>query len=163
MTITAIQATAVVMGSFMSGAMMSVYGLAMPAFLQTVTQSGQLVGYQRRLYQIGTTKGRVLGLTTTLLYMSVSVHQYLTGEPWLVSAAAGFTTISLVPFTEILMASTNNALARLETETNRGVVISGERTEQLVRKWDRFNAVRALFPLAGAVLGSLGVLQLVHL
>ncbi|KAE8324405.1 hypothetical protein BDV39DRAFT_207892 [Aspergillus sergii] len=153
--IPALQATAVVMGSFMSGAMMSVYGLAMPAFLQTITQSGHLIRYQRHLYQIGTTKGRVLGLTTTLLYASVSVHQYLTGETWLVSAAAGLATISLVPFTEIVMASTNKALARLETETNRGVVISGEKTEQLVRKWDRFNAVRAFFPLAGAVLGAL--------
>ncbi|KAJ1715383.1 hypothetical protein AFCA_009554 [Aspergillus flavus] len=161
--IPALQATAVVMGSFMSGAMMSVYGLAMPAFLQTVTQSGQLVGYQRRLYLIGTTKGRVLGLTTTLLYASVSVHQYLARKPWLVSAAAGLTTISLVPFTEIVMASINNALACLETETNKGVVISREETEQLVRKWDRFNAVRALFPLAGAFLGSLGILQLVYL
>ncbi|KAE8310480.1 hypothetical protein BDV41DRAFT_390293 [Aspergillus transmontanensis] len=151
----ALQATAVVMGSFMSGAMMSVHGLAMPAFLQTVTQSGHLVSYQRRLYQIGTTKGRVLGLTTTLLYASVSVHQYLTDEPWLIPAAAGLTTISLVPFTEIVMASTNNVLARLETETNRGLVISEEKAEQLVRKWDRFNAVRALFPLAGAVLGAL--------
>ncbi|KAB8219485.1 hypothetical protein BDV33DRAFT_204400 [Aspergillus novoparasiticus] len=158
--ITAVQATAVVMGSFMSGAMMSVYGLAMPAFLQTITQSGQLVGYQRRLYLIGTTKGRVLGLTTTLLYASVSVHQYWTGKPWLVSAAAGVTTISLVPFTEIVMAPTNDALDRLETETNSGAVVSWAETKQLVRRWDRFNAVRALFPLAGAVLGGL---QLVNL
>ncbi|KAE8343368.1 hypothetical protein BDV24DRAFT_30978 [Aspergillus arachidicola] len=140
--------------------MMSVYGLAMPAFLQTVTQSVQLVGYQRRLYLIGTTKGRVLALTTTLLYASVSVHQYWTGEPWLVSAAACLTTISLVPFTEIVMASTNNALARLESEINRGIVISGKETEQLVRKWDRFNAVRALFPLTGAVLGALNLVNL---
>ncbi|KAE8131376.1 hypothetical protein BDV38DRAFT_24062 [Aspergillus pseudotamarii] len=161
--ITALQATAVIMGSFMSGAMMSVYGLAMPAFLQTVTQSSQLIRFQRQLYLIGTTKGRALGLATTLLYSSVSVHQYLTGAHWRVSAAAGLITISLVPFTEIVMAPTNNALARLESETNKGMVIPREEAERLVRKWDRFNVVRALFPLAGGVLGSLGALQLVNL
>ncbi|OGM47484.1 hypothetical protein ABOM_002548 [Aspergillus bombycis] len=142
---------------------MSVYGLAMPAFLQTVPRSGQLVGYQRCLYRIGTTKGRVLGLTTTFLYASVSVYQYMSGEPWHLSAAASLTTIGLVPFTEIVMAPTNNALARLETETNKGMVVSWEETEQLVQRWDRLNAVRALFPLAGAILGSLRALQLVNL
>ncbi|RMJ28746.1 hypothetical protein PHISP_00391 [Aspergillus sp. HF37] len=143
------------------GAMMNVFLLTVPAVLETTTEPGQLLRHWRRIFLNGHVKGPAICLTTTSLYAIAAVGRYLTGDAWLVFAAAGLSTIGMVPFTLTLMQPTNSALFRLEGDARKGSVAAWRDVEQLVRKWNRLNAVRALFPLAGAALGMLGSLGVI--
>jgi len=66
-----------------------------------------------------------------------------------------------VPYTWIVMQGTNNALFHAEARSKNGNEGSWGEAEGLVKAWNLLNAVRALFPLAGAVLGMLGTCKLV--
>lgn len=68
---------------------------------------------------------------------------------WIVAALL---TAGMVPFTWIFMAGTNRRL--LEPQ---GEEVRCEEVEALMRRWKDLNLVRAGFPLAGAVVGGLGV------
>ncbi|KAL2819635.1 hypothetical protein BDW59DRAFT_164963 [Aspergillus cavernicola] len=156
-----VEAIAVITGSFLSGAMMSVYLLAVPSLFDTTTDPGHLLRHWSRIFLNGHIKGPIICLTTTALYGLAAITKYSAGETWGVFAAAGVTTISMVPFTLTLMAPTNEALFKLEGEVKKGNTPTWSDAERLVRNWNRFNATRAFFPLAGAILGLLGALQLV--
>ena len=71
-------------------------------------------------------------------------------------AVAGATTLSIVPFTLILMAPTNNTLFRLEKESKVASVASLAEAQELIIKWSWLHVVRSLFPLVGAILGTMG-------
>ncbi|KAL4789033.1 hypothetical protein BDV19DRAFT_383428 [Aspergillus venezuelensis] len=156
-----VEAIAVITGSFLSGAMMSVYLLAVPSLFDTTTDPGRLVRHWSRIYLNGHIKGPIISLTTTGLYGFAAVTKYWAGEPWGVFAVAGLTTISMVPFTLTIMVPTNNALFRLESEVKAGRTPAWSDAARLVRSWNRFNATRAFLPLAGSVLGLLGTIGLV--
>ncbi|KAL2867497.1 DUF1772 domain-containing protein [Aspergillus lucknowensis] len=156
-----VEAIAVITGSFLSGAMMSVYLLAVPSLFETTTDPSQLVRHWSRIFLNGHIKGPIICLTTTALYGLAAVRKYAAGERWGVFAAAGLTTIAMVPFTLTIMAPTNNALFRLEGEVKKGGAPVWGEAERLVQRWNRFNASRAFFPLVGAILGMLGVLKVV--
>ncbi|KAL4917421.1 hypothetical protein BDW62DRAFT_201853 [Aspergillus aurantiobrunneus] len=156
-----VEAIAVITGSFLSGAMMSVYLLAVPSLFETTTDPGHLLRHWSRIFLNGHIKGPIICVTTTALYGLASITKYAAGQPWGVFATAGLTTISMVPFTLTLMAPTNNALFRLEGEVSKGNTPAWSDAERLVRTWNRFNATRAFFPLIGAIMGLLGTLKLV--
>ncbi|KAL6237515.1 hypothetical protein BDW75DRAFT_249002 [Aspergillus navahoensis] len=156
-----VEAIAVITGSFLSGAMMSVYLLAVPSLFETTRSPDQLVCHWSRIYLNGHIKGPIICLSTTALYGMAAVTKYSAGEDWAVFAAAGAVTISMVPFTLTVMAPTNNALFRLEGDVKKGYTPVWSEAERLVRRWNRFNATRAFCPLVGAVLGLLGVLKIV--
>lgn len=65
---------------------------------------------------------------------------------------AGLLTAGMVPFTWIFMAGTNRRLFEAQQEE-----VGWEEVEALVRRWKDLNLVRAGFPLAGAVVGGLGI------
>ncbi|KAL4898959.1 hypothetical protein BDW74DRAFT_184237 [Aspergillus multicolor] len=155
-----VEAVAVIAGSFLSGAMMSVYLLAVPSLFETTTDPRQLVRHWSRIFLNGHIKGPIICLSTTAMYGIATVSKYAAGENWGVFAAAGAITVSMVPFTLTIMAPTNNALFRLEEEVKRGRTPVWTDAERLVRRWNRFNATRAFCPLAGAVLGLLGILSI---
>ncbi|KAL4784880.1 hypothetical protein BJX76DRAFT_356617 [Aspergillus varians] len=155
-----VEAIAVITGSFLSGAMMSVYLLAMPSLFDTTTDPGHLLRHWSRIFYNGHVKGPGICLTTTALYGIATITKYSTGEPWGIFAAAGLTTVGMVPFTLTVMARTNNALFLLEGEVQKGNTPAWSDAERLVQRWNRFNAARALFPLIGAVLGLLGTLDM---
>jgi len=71
-------------------------------------------------------------------------------------AAAGITTMIIVPYTLILMAPTNDTLFRLEKDSEVTSATSLVEAQNLVRKWGWLHVVRSLFPLAGAILGLMG-------
>ncbi|KAL4865128.1 hypothetical protein BDV12DRAFT_211210 [Aspergillus spectabilis] len=156
-----VEAIAVITGSFLSGAMMSVYLLAVPSLFDTTTDPDHLLRHWSRIFLNGHIKGPIICLTTTALYGLATITKYSAGEAWRVFAAAGLTTISMVPFTLTLMSPTNEALFRLEGEVKKGNTPAWSDAERLVRDWNRFNATRAFFPLAGAILGLLGALKIV--
>lgn len=170
------EAIAVITGSFLSGntpslsskhqlmhigAMMSVYLLAVPSLFDATTDPGHLLRHWSRIFLNGHIKGPIICLTTTALYGIAAVSKYWAGDTWAVFAAAGLITISMVPFTLTAMAPTNNALFRLESEVKKGNIPPWSDAERLVQNWNRFNAIRAFFPLAGAIMGLLGTLRLV--
>lgn len=71
--------------------------------------------------------------------------------------------MGMVPYTLITMGGTNNALLRAEAKIKSGDDgISWKDVAILVRTWNKLNAIRALFPLSGAVLGMLAICKLVQ-
>jgi hypothetical protein len=68
------------------------------------------------------------------------------------SAVAAVSTIAIVPFTILFMASTNNELFRRE-KAALGTSIGVEAgSVELVKKWGRLNLTRSLLPAAGALI-----------
>ena len=71
-------------------------------------------------------------------------------------AVAGATTVSIVPYTLTFMQGTNSALFRADDLAVKGTEPAWSEAERLVLRWGRLNAIRALIPLAGGVVGLLG-------
>jgi hypothetical protein len=67
--------------------------------------------------------------------------------------AASVAVFGLVPYTRILMKSTNNELMRRAKVVKEAGEMKGQGTHEMVRKWGRYNFVRGLMVLAGAGLG----------
>ncbi|KAL4876811.1 hypothetical protein BJY04DRAFT_199292 [Aspergillus karnatakaensis] len=163
-----VEAAAVIAGSFLSGAIMSVYMLTIPALFESTSNPGQLVKHWTRIYLNGHYKGPVICLSTTALYGLATVSKYAAGENWKVFATAGALTTGMIPFTVALIVPTNNTLFRLEGQAKKDTGgsagasgVTWAEAEGLVRKWNRLNAIRSLFPLSGAVLGLMAILKVV--
>ncbi|KAL2131430.1 hypothetical protein VTI74DRAFT_5120 [Chaetomium olivicolor] len=147
---------AVVTGCFLSGAIMSVFLITIPVLVETTKQPGKLVNQWRRVYLSGHVKGPAIATTTGLIYAYAAWSKHAAGEPWRVFAAAGLTTVSIVPYTLIFMQRTNNTLFRADDMASKGHEPPLAEAERLVKRWGVLNAIRALIPLAGGVIGLLG-------
>ncbi|KAF2723088.1 DUF1772-domain-containing protein [Polychaeton citri CBS 116435] len=150
-----VQATGLLTGAFLSGAMMSLCFVAVPVILDTATETSQLLGQWSRMYHYGHQIMPTIAVCTLLLHGYTSLRKNATKRPWALFALAGLTTVSIAPFTWIFMAPTNNELFRLEEEslaTPLGLEDSGARA--LVVKWTWLHFTRSLLPLAGTVFGT---------
>jgi hypothetical protein len=127
-----------------------------PVVLDTATQSSHLLQHFIRLYDIGHKMMPSLAITTCLLYGYAITSTRAAGRSGLPHIIAAVTTISMVPFTWLIMAPTNNALFRMYAEPATANL--GEVRRLLVR-WAQLHAVRSLFPLMGSVLGFRQVLK----
>ncbi|KAI3318559.1 hypothetical protein HD806DRAFT_549174 [Xylariaceae sp. AK1471] len=156
-------ATAVVAGSMLSGAMISLSTIVIPVLLDTNPDSAHLIRQWVRLYHYGHIILPAACIGTCGLYgwialskrMSVKRHQ------WLRYVAAAVATFTMVPFTWILMTSTNNTLFQLDSTTT-GIStseIEPDFARKLVVKWAWLHITRSLFPLIGAYLGLTGMLR----
>ncbi|MCJ1247984.1 Anthrone oxygenase AgnL2 [Trapelia coarctata] len=154
-----VQAIAVVTGSFLSGAMMSLSLMAIPVFLDTTTQPSQLFHQWVRMYHYGHQVLPTMAVATFLLYAYAAISKGAAKNPWAVFVVAGATTVSMLPFTWIFMVPTNEILFRLEGESKAALVASLDEAQELVKTWSWLHLVRSLFPLAGALLGLTGTLQ----
>ncbi|KAF7176493.1 hypothetical protein CNMCM7691_002811 [Aspergillus felis] len=150
------QATAVITGTFLSGTMMGLSLIEIPVLLDTATQASDLLQHFVRLYDIGHKMMPSLAITTCLLYGHAMTSVRAAGRSGLPHMIAAVTTISMVPFTWLVMAPTNNALFRMHSDPAAPNL--GE-AQQLLVRWAKLHAVRSLFPLAGAVLGFRLVLR----
>ncbi|KAF7162436.1 hypothetical protein CNMCM5623_007727 [Aspergillus felis] len=150
------QATAVITGAFLSGAMMGLSLIEIPVLLDTATHSLDLLQHFLRLYDIGHKMMPSLAITTCLLYGHAMTSARAAGRSGLPHMIAAVTTISMVPFTWLVMAPTNNALFQMHS--NPAAPNLGE-AQQLLVRWAKLHAMRSLFPLAGAVLGFRLVLR----
>lgn len=139
---------------------MSLSAFVVPVLLDTDTESTHLVRQWARLYHYGHIYLPALSVGTTGLYGYIALRPDPSEQKhWLTYAAAGATTITMVPFTWLVMVPTNNALFRLEAlaaETASDVDLNTVRG--LVVRWAWLHVVRSLFPLVGAILGFAGVL-----
>lgn len=137
-----------------AGLMMGLSVVDIPVVLDTATQASQLLQHFTRLYDIGHKMMPSLAVTTCLLYGYTASRT--TGGSGLPHIIAAVTTISMVPFTWLVMAPTNNALFRMHA--NPAAANLGEVRRLLVR-WAQLHAVRSLFPLMGSVLGLRQILR----
>ncbi len=144
---------------FCPGAMLSLSLMAIPVFFETTTEPAQLFHQWARMYHYGHRVAPTMALATSLLYAYTAIHKRAAGRRWVVFAVAGVTTMIMVPFTLIFMVPTNNTLFRLQAESKAAPVASLGEAQELVTKWSRLHVVRSLFPLAGAILGLMGILQ----
>ncbi|KNG83779.1 hypothetical protein ANOM_008218 [Aspergillus nomiae NRRL 13137] len=149
---------AVLTGSFLTGAMMNLHLLTIPILIETTQQPAQLVHQWSRIFYSGHRKGPGIAFVTGALYGYAAWAKHSVGEPWHHWMVAAVTTVSMVPYTWMFMNATNTALFHAEDQFEKGgVEISLLESVRLVKKWDWLNTVRALFPLAGSVMGMLGV------
>lgn len=139
---------------------MNLFLLTIPVLLETTQQTSQLLHQWSRVFYSGHRKGPAISIATGLIYSLAAWNKHAAGNPWRIFALAGATTVSMVPYTWIFMQSTNNALFRAEARTKSEQEQSWKEAESLVKAWNRYNAVRALFPLTGAILGLLGTCKL---
>ncbi len=135
---------------------MSVFLITIPVLVETTRQPGKLVNYWRKVYLSGHVRGPAIAATTGLIYAFAAWRKHTAGEPWRVFAVAGATTVSIVPYTLTFMQGTNSALFRADDLAVKGTEPAWSEAERLVLRWGRLNAIRALIPLAGGVVGLLG-------
>ncbi|KAA8646583.1 hypothetical protein EYZ11_006293 [Aspergillus tanneri] len=145
-----IQATAVISGSFLSGAMTSLSLITIPVILDTGTQSKQLLDQFVALYNYGHRIMPALSVTTCALYGFVANSKRAAGDPWSIYGVAAATTIAMVPFTWIFMVPINNTLFALHAAASDAAL---EEVRGLSVQWQWLHVARSLFPLAGAIIG----------
>lgn len=134
--------------------------MAIPVLLDTTSEASQLFHQWVRMYHYGHQMLPTLAVATFLLYgYAAFSKRAASNRSWGVLAVAGLTTLSMVPFTWIFMVPTNNTLFRLEVESKGAAVASWDEAQELVTTWSSLHMARSLFPLAGAVLGSMATFQ----
>ncbi|KUJ13603.1 DUF1772-domain-containing protein [Mollisia scopiformis] len=155
------QAFAVVTGSLLSGAMMGISLMTIRVFLDTDTQASHLLQQWVRLYHYGHQVMPSLAIATCGLYSYITISKRASHRPWLIYALAAVTTVSVVPFTWIVMAPTNNSLFQLDAENQvaGATMTSLEHVQELVTRWGWLHGIRSSFPIVGAALGFTGVLR----
>jgi noranthrone monooxygenase len=106
-------------------------------------------------------QGPAISIATGLIYSYAAYSKSQNGEKWRGFAIAGATTISMIPYTWIVMQRTNNKLwAAVRGESKE--TVSNAEAQGMLNTWSRLNMVRAMFPLAGGVLGLLSVLKVLN-
>ena len=141
--------------------MMSLFLLTIPVILETTTAPQQLLHQWHRIFYRGHIQGPLISIATGLLYSYAAYQRSLRGGAWKPFAVSAAITVAMIPFTWVFMANVNNALFKAVEVTEKGGQGDWKEAEGLVRSWGAWNAVRALFPLSGAVLGLLSTCKLV--
>ncbi|KAI9727727.1 MAG: hypothetical protein M1828_005955 [Chrysothrix sp. TS-e1954] len=145
---------------------MSLAAISIPVILETSTESSiSLLRPWTRLYHYGHIYMPVIAVTATSLYAYTAWSKRAAGiKQWRKYAFAGATTISMVPFTWLIMDGTNTTLFQLEASASASASnfpdpVKLGKVQALVVKWAWLHAVRSMFPLVGAIIGFRGVLQ----
>lgn len=142
---------------------MSLSVIVIPVFLDTDTEPTQLIRHWARLYRYGGFYMPALSVAVTGLYGYSALRKRTSNrKQWLIYAAAGATTITMVLFTLLMMAPTNNILLRMEALASASATASAvglSTVQDLVVRWAWLHVVRSVFPLVGAILGLVGILQ----
>ena len=148
---------------------MSLSAVAIPVLIETRTDAHQLFHQWTRVYHYGHQVLPGMAIGTFLLYTLASVQNRRAEKQkqWRLLTLAGLVTVSIIPFTLLIMKPTNDELFRLESITSTvqsgevaGVEVMGiKEAEQLVMRWAIMHAMRSTFPLVGAILGAFTTLS----
>ncbi|KAK4118007.1 DUF1772-domain-containing protein [Parathielavia appendiculata] len=152
-----LQATAVVSGTFLAGAMTGLSLIAIPVLVDINPDPAHLVRQWARLYGYGIQYIPAGAIGTTLFYGLAATTNARSGRPWRIYVLAAAATMSIVPFTWIVMAPTNNLLFGLNSMAGGAKDLA--EVHGLIWKWRWLHVVRSLPPLLGAVLGLTGTLE----
>ncbi|KAF2464731.1 DUF1772-domain-containing protein [Lindgomyces ingoldianus] len=148
-----IQATAIITGGFLSGAMMSLCFITVPTILDTATEATHLQKQWARMYHYGHYILPTMAVGTGLLHGYTSLSKSRAQLPWRLFALAGVTVVSIAPFTWIFMLTTNNELFRLGAQP---LVPEMSRVRGLVVKWTWLHFARSLLTLTGTIMAAMG-------
>ncbi|KAI1424984.1 DUF1772-domain-containing protein [Xylaria sp. FL1777] len=160
MSLTTIRATAVITGSLLSGAMMSLSVVAVPVMVDTADHAPLLFRQWARMYYYGHQIMPSMGIATLVLYINAAMKGYSMKKPWGMLAMAGVTTVCMVPFTWIVMAPGNDNLFRLEAASKtKSTTVDFNEAKGLLVTWAWLHFVRTLFPLAGTIMGTVEMLR----
>ncbi|KAI1324427.1 DUF1772-domain-containing protein [Xylariaceae sp. FL0255] len=152
---------AAISGFFLTGAMMNIAILDVPVMLSVNKNSTALLSHWATLYEYGARLYPSISVTVGLLYLLAIISNGRLGRPLGVYLAAVATTLSMIPFTLIVMMPTNDKLMgarNLAVEDN--VVVSLGEVDGLIGRWQMLHLLRCLFPLAGSLIGALGAFQM---
>lgn len=130
--------------------MASLSAFAIPVLLDTNQDAAHAVRQWARLYHYGHIYLPALCIATCGLYGYTAYSKRAANSPhWSRYALSAAVTISMVPFTWVFMAPTNNILFGLdESNSARDVVF----VRGLLVKWAWLHVTRATAPLLGAYL-----------
>ena len=134
--------------------------ITIPLFLDTNTETAHILTQWVRLYHYGHLLLPSMAITTSLIYAYTITNRRASGKSSISYAIAAGVTVSMIPFTLLVMAPTNNTLFRLndEIDLKPAVATLGE-VRLLVTRWGQMHFIRSCFPLIGAVLGLRGLVN----
>ena len=133
---------------------MSLSLVTVPLLLDTNTQVDHLLRQWLQLFHNGHMIMPTTSVATFFVYLYVVFNKRSSGRSWTGYAVAGAVTVGMIPFTLIVMVSTNNTLFALVDAINDATqVTSLEYVKELVTRWSWMHVVRSLFPLFGSILG----------
>ncbi|RHZ46137.1 hypothetical protein CDV55_100780 [Aspergillus turcosus] len=156
--------------AWLSGNMFSLSLITTPGLLQSLHEKqvtpSTAAKIWANIYNTGKTQNPPIAAATAAVffYLAWSVREgtvlslLAARNSSLLYSAAGILTGGIVPFTLAFIMGTNRALeakvgAKDEVEETRAEV------ESLLERWGVLNAVRAVLPLVGAVVGVLAVIS----
>lgn len=138
--------------------------IAVPVFLDTnggstSAAATQLVRQWARTYDYGhiILPGICIGVCGLYGHAVLTSSTKCTTSSVCHYAMAAATTVSMVPFTWLVMTSTNNALFQLQSTQPDPASLSV--AQGLIIKWAWMHVARCLFPLLGAFFGVRGILR----
>jgi len=138
------------------GMMFSLSAVTIPVLLETNSDPSHLLSQWARLFYYGHNIMPTTAVAATSLYAYTALRKYAVGRPqWFRYATAGAATISIVPFTLLVMVPTNDALFALHAAPNMAVL---SEVKHLLTKWAWMHVARSVFPLVGAISGLFTVL-----
>jgi len=134
--------------------------IMVPVLLDCNAQTAHLLHQWVSLYNYGHRILPAISIATLLIYGYVVYDKVAAGESWMSYAGAGALTVGIIPFTLIVMLSSNNLLFRLDDEIRTNPKATTlELAQRTVTRWSRMHLVRSMFPLAGAILGFNALLR----
>ncbi|KAL2859781.1 DUF1772 domain-containing protein [Aspergillus lucknowensis] len=168
-SLSTLKATAIISGSFLSGAMTALSGITVPVLLDTTTHPTQLLHQWVRMYHYGHIALPTLSIATAVLYFSIAAQQTSSSKTVKASTRtgtsawgwgrrralwAGGLTMAMVPFTWVVMNPTNGVLFRMQRGAEMGEMgPTLEEVRGLVVRWAWMHLARSVFPLVGGLLG----------
>lgn len=141
--------------------MASLFLLTIPVIIEGTNSSAQLLRQWHSIFYRGHIQGPAISTATGLMHSYAAWSRASQGATWRPFAVAAAVTVTMIPFTWVFMANVNNQLFRAVDLSGKEGEAPWPEAERLVKLWGRWNVVRALFPLSGAVLGLLGATGLV--
>ncbi|KAH8899427.1 DUF1772-domain-containing protein [Thozetella sp. PMI_491] len=147
-----IAATAGILGStWITGGIMNMSTLAIPALLAATLPPQAVATQWNFLFERGKATMPPTAVASLLGYAYLAYDAHARGQGWKGYAAAGLLTVSIVPFTLIVLDPTNRALTAV---ANGSIKLLGEEgTKVLLQKWARINFFRSLLTLSGSLIG----------
>lgn len=145
--------------------------VTVPALLLAQSEDGlsdgAILKVWRRLFQRGHAHSPKIALVTSSAFAYLAwCASKTTGNrvPMVLFGTAASLVTGIVPFTILFMRPTNAALLVRASEEETSSNSSGRKpeeksAEQLLTRWATLGGIRGLLPLAGGILGLLGVLE----
>lgn len=130
--------------------------VTVPVMQKTSVSAAQLLGQFKSFHTHGHFYGPASTMAISLLHAYTACRKGWTGRPWLLSAAAGALSISVWPFTIILMDPINSLLFEWKATAAQ---ISLEQVQNKLAQWEMLHTSRSILLLLGALAGYLALRQ----